>query len=78
MSESRHHPEETPAYESLPDVLPLLQVKDGMGMMRTIAKIRNLHDGERAVGFDAGGERTLGAATKSGRRGSGGAGGRKR
>eukprot|EP00658_Telonema_sp_P-2_P010071 TRINITY_DN13785_c0_g1_i1.p1 TRINITY_DN13785_c0_g1~~TRINITY_DN13785_c0_g1_i1.p1 ORF type:complete len:457 (-),score=172.38 TRINITY_DN13785_c0_g1_i1:436-1806(-) len=50
----------------------LKSVEDGMGMMRTIAKIRNLEDGELPVGFDAVGERTMGlnkgGKAKSGRR----------
>jgi len=51
----------------------LQAAKDGMGMMRTIAKIRNLDDGELPVGFDAVGERTLdaqgkGKAPRKGRR----------
>jgi len=49
----------------------LQKAKDGMGMMRTIAKIR-ADDGQCPVGFDAVGERTLDAVSKSkGRRGSG-------
>jgi len=51
----------------------LKTAQDGMGMMRTIAKIRNLDDETLPVGFDAVGERTLsenGAGKrKAGRRG---------
>lgn len=49
----------------------LQSAQDGMGMMRTIAKIRNLDDGDLPVGFDAVGERTLKenkAGKKAGRR----------
>eukprot|EP00656_Telonema_subtile_P014971 TRINITY_DN1775_c0_g1_i3.p1 TRINITY_DN1775_c0_g1~~TRINITY_DN1775_c0_g1_i3.p1 ORF type:complete len:260 (+),score=91.51 TRINITY_DN1775_c0_g1_i3:891-1670(+) len=48
----------------------LQSAQDGMGMMRTIAKIRNLDDGELPVGFDAVGERTIkdNKGKKTGRR----------
>ena len=50
----------------------LQKAADGMGMMRTIAKIRNLDDGDCAVGFDAVGERSLAEVSKTtGKRGAG-------
>jgi len=59
--------EKVKAYEA-----KLQKAADGMGMMRTIAKIRNLDDETCAVGFDAVGERTLGEVSKSsGKRGAG-------
>lgn len=49
----------------------LQKAKDGMGMMRTIAKIRDHDKDQIAVGFDAVGERTLDAVGKLNRRGAG-------
>jgi len=50
----------------------LQKAKEGMGMMRTIAKIRNLDDETCAVGFDAVGEKTMATMTKAtGKRGAG-------